>query len=499
MEIEYDKKFSWLLILQVMLILLLPLAPCFNELGKLPIRIWDEARQAHNAYEMYYNNNYWVPAFDGIPDTFGTKPAVFIWMEVWSMKIFGINEFAVRFPSALGAYLLSIGIMAFVWRYFKSYSTALIAGILLLGSEALVRVHVARTGDYDAPLAFFSGMACLCFFVFIDKGKILFWYLCCLAFAMAVLMKGTAGLLFIPSLFIFTLQQKKLRMILNSVHSYAGIFLFLLLTGGYYYFRDAYQPGYFNLVYKSEWQSMYLKPAQGHEEDFWFYISNFYYKWFRGFWYFIVLGIGANFFIKNPLIKKLGWFCICCLAGFLLIISFSATKLFWYDAPMYTFILILCACFFYLIKEKMLLRRLSFPVRTTVQVSLVMALGIYGAYNILPEIYHSQEEAGEKYYYAMASYLQHANRTNKNLDGYKFLSGSEYVPHHTFYLKQMNARGQRVSAIIFDHMQVKDSVIVCETNMNELLLKKYYTTTLRNENDIFAYRLDSLKADEPTK
>jgi 4-amino-4-deoxy-L-arabinose transferase-like glycosyltransferase len=493
MEIKDNKKFSVVLFLQVLLLVVLPLVPCFNDLGKLPIRIWDEARQAHNAYEMYYSHHYWVPTFDGIPDTFGTKPAILIWMQVWSMKIFGINEFAVRFPSALSAYMLSIAVMLFVWYYFKSYSTALIAGIFLLSSEALVRTHVARTGDFDAPLAFFSGVACMSFFIFLDKGRIVFWYLTCLFFALAVLMKGTAGLLFMPSLFIFTLIRHKFNILFKSIHTYVGIVLFLILGAGYYLIRDAHQPGYIQLVLDSEWKSMYLKPTQGHVGNPWFYVVNFYSKWFHYYWYFLPLGMASIFFIKNPLVKSIGSFCICCIVGFTLIISLSATKLFWYDAPLYSFIVILCACFFYLIEEKLRAWKIIYSRRMTLQALMVIVFGVFGFFAIKPKIINTQEEYKEKYYYAMATYLQQANKNNWDLSGYKILSGQGYAPHHTFYLKQMEARGQRVSAASFDDLQVNDSVMVLETNMNELVLKKFNTTQLRNENDIFAYRLDSLK------
>jgi len=495
MELFSQKKITPLLLLQLLLLASLPILPCFNDLGKLPIRIWDEARQAHNAYEMYFNHNYWVPTFDGLPDTFGTKPAILIWMQVWSMKLFGINEFAVRFPSAASTWLLSVIVMLFVWKYFQNYGIALLAGIILLSSEGLIRTHVARTGDFDAPLALFSGLACLSFFVFLDSGKKMYWYFTCICLALGVLMKGTAGVLFVPSLIIFALIQKQFIALLKSKHTYLGIIIFLALVMGYYFIRNAYQPGYLNLVIKAEWQSMYLKPAQGHSEEFWFYGLNLINRLFKGYFIYIPLSFIALFLIKNERVKKIGWFCLCCLIGFFLIISFSATKLPWYDAPMYSLLAVFCVLIFYTafqitIKENQI---------QWINIMIVIVSFGYGFSKIKPKIINVQEDYQEKYFYNMATYLQKANSTNENLDGYKILSGQSYAPHHTFYIKQMQARSQNVKAVVFDSIYVNDLVMVAETNIQEILLQKYYTTELRHENDIFAYRLDSLKTHDTSK
>lgn len=486
-------------ILKVVVIVAIPLFPCFSELGKLPIRIWDEGRQAHNAYEMLQSRQYWVPTFDGIPDTFGTKPAVLIWMQVWSMMLFGVNEFAIRFPSALCTSLLAIGMMLFVWKYFKSYWIAILCGILLLTSEALIRTHVARTGDYDAPLACFAGLGALSYFIFLDNQKRAFLYSTFLFFALAVLMKGTAGLLFLPSLLVYTLIQKKFFSILKDKHTYLGFLSFLILVIGYYFIRNEAQPGYWNLVVESEWKSMYLKPAQGHEADFWFYIINGVNQWFRYYWYFVVAGLISYFLIEDIKVKKAILFSFITLLGFLLIISLSATKLFWYDAPAYIFVVLICAGFIYYLNQVWEKHQKNSLLKPALKVLLALGFGIFGGIKLIPRVYHSDEEYQEKYFYTMATYLQNANRAQHNVTGYHFLSGGAYAPHHSFYIKQMQSRGQRVSTITCDELQVNDSVMLFETNLQELMLNKFHATLLRHENDIFAYRLDSLKAHDSEK
>ena len=60
---------------------------------------WDEINFAECAREMIVTNDYISVQINFKP--FWEKPPLFIWMQVLSMKAFGINEFAARFPDAL--------------------------------------------------------------------------------------------------------------------------------------------------------------------------------------------------------------------------------------------------------------------------------------------------------------------------------------------------------------------------------------------------------------
>jgi 4-amino-4-deoxy-L-arabinose transferase-like glycosyltransferase len=68
-------------------------------LGHVHLFDWDEANFAESAREMIVSNNYFNVQINF--DIFWEKPPLFIWMQVLSMKVFGINEFAARFPNAI--------------------------------------------------------------------------------------------------------------------------------------------------------------------------------------------------------------------------------------------------------------------------------------------------------------------------------------------------------------------------------------------------------------
>lgn len=71
----------------------------FPLLGNVHLFDWDEINFAEAAREMIVSKNYLTVQIDYLP--FWEKPPLFIWMQVLSMKIFGVNEFAARFPNAI--------------------------------------------------------------------------------------------------------------------------------------------------------------------------------------------------------------------------------------------------------------------------------------------------------------------------------------------------------------------------------------------------------------
>jgi 4-amino-4-deoxy-L-arabinose transferase-like glycosyltransferase len=65
----------------------------------MPLFDWDEINFAECAREMLVSNNYSDVQLYFHP--FWEKPPLFIWLQAMSMNVFGINEFAARFPNAL--------------------------------------------------------------------------------------------------------------------------------------------------------------------------------------------------------------------------------------------------------------------------------------------------------------------------------------------------------------------------------------------------------------
>lgn len=68
-------------------------------LGVVHLFDWDEINFAEAAREMLVTGNFSMVQIDYQP--FWEKPPLFFWMQALSMKLFGVNEFAARFPNAV--------------------------------------------------------------------------------------------------------------------------------------------------------------------------------------------------------------------------------------------------------------------------------------------------------------------------------------------------------------------------------------------------------------
>ena len=110
---RFNSSLAWAVLLAVVSI------PIFVHLNHQPIRIWDEARLAMNAYEMNRDGNLLVTHFEGKPDLWNTKPPLMIWLQVLCIKILGFTELAVRLPSAIAALFTCLVMALFSKRYFN--------------------------------------------------------------------------------------------------------------------------------------------------------------------------------------------------------------------------------------------------------------------------------------------------------------------------------------------------------------------------------------------
>jgi 4-amino-4-deoxy-L-arabinose transferase-like glycosyltransferase len=84
---------KYLLIALVAALLFIPF------LGAVHLFDWDEINFAEAAREMIVSHNYSQVQIDFRP--FWEKPPLFIWMQAGSMMMFGVNDFAARFPNAI--------------------------------------------------------------------------------------------------------------------------------------------------------------------------------------------------------------------------------------------------------------------------------------------------------------------------------------------------------------------------------------------------------------
>jgi len=121
-------------------------------------RLWDrdEPRNAACASEMLERGDWVVPTFNG--ELRVLKPIMKYWLMIVAYKIFGVNEFAARFWSAVFA-LATVVATYFVGKRLYNASAGLWAALVL--ATSLLFVTAGHLAKIDAGLTFFSTMALL--------------------------------------------------------------------------------------------------------------------------------------------------------------------------------------------------------------------------------------------------------------------------------------------------------------------------------------------------
>jgi 4-amino-4-deoxy-L-arabinose transferase-like glycosyltransferase len=431
--------------LKYFLPILLLLFPVFGHLGALPIQLWDESRLALNALEMFENGDYLVTFYDGAPDLWNTKPPMLIWMQVLSLKLFGISEASLRFPSALAALGTLMIILAFAKNYLKNYTLGFVAFMVLLTTFAYIDVHSTRTADYDALLTMFTTLACLSWFIFLESKRKVFVLGFFIALSFAVLTKGITALIFMPAVFIYTLFQKELVNTLKNKQFYLGLGIFVLAVFGYYGIREFESPSYLAAVQMNELGGRYLEALEGHRHGFWFYYQNILEHRINEWYLLIPVGAIIGLVAKNQRIKRLTTFLLLLVLFYFLVISSAQTKLQWYDVPMYPFIALIIALPIYMGFEY--LKRVkveAFELNKQVLPFLFLFIVFIGPYRmIIDKTYKPQVYEWEKSTFELSYYLRDALRGHHNLNG-QFILDNSYHAHLEYYTKLLEKDGQKV-------------------------------------------------------
>src|SRR5215471_9683994 len=136
----------------------------FANLGAPALWDEDEPKNAECAREMLERGDWVVPRFNYELRT--DKPVLIYWLMMGSYSLFGVNEFAARFPSALlaaGTCLLTYGIGRSLFRT----AVGMWAGLIL--ATTLMFTVAGRASTPDSTLIFFTTLAMLLFVVGVHK------------------------------------------------------------------------------------------------------------------------------------------------------------------------------------------------------------------------------------------------------------------------------------------------------------------------------------------
>ena len=224
----------------------------------IPLLDKTEARYAEIARLMQETNQWVVPQIDyGIP--FWAKPPLSTWLSASSFVIFGVNEFAARFPS----FLLSILLLVIAGKMAKKSGVSfyLPGFILLTMPEFLIHTGVVST---DTALEFCVAIMMISFWKTMKSKTKTYWnYLFFVALGLGFLAKGPLIMvLTFPPLFLWCcLDLRRFRELFSKFSILIGILITAIIGLPWYYFAEQQSPGFLDYFIVGEHFKRFVEPG----------------------------------------------------------------------------------------------------------------------------------------------------------------------------------------------------------------------------------------------
>jgi 4-amino-4-deoxy-L-arabinose transferase-like glycosyltransferase len=353
------RKYIWLL-LGLSIVLLFP------GLGKTPLWIYDEVRNAECAREMYERGDWIVPTFNGGLRTL--KPPLHYYFMFGGFKIFGVTEWGARFFSAV------FGVLTIFITYFfvKKYSTqrqAFITSLVLLASTHFL--FEFRMSVPDPYLIFLNVTSIFTAYLFFTDKKNYWLLLCAVTMGLGTLAKGPVAIA-LPgaAIFIWLVWEKRLKEILSWKILVAGIIMFAVALPWYLLVHKETNGEWTKGFFLQHNLGRFSEPMEGHGGPFIIVPI------------IILLGLlPASIFIGESFRKFKTRFsdpflriAFCVVAIFVVFYSISSTKLPNYAMPCYPFVAILLGSFINKAWEENKARIYPFIILLIINIALPIAV-----------------------------------------------------------------------------------------------------------------------------
>lgn len=224
----------------------------------IPLNDSTEARYGEIARKMLETGNWVTPLHDyGIP--FWAKPPLSTWLSALSMKLFGVNEFAVRLPSLL----LSLGILRLTWLLAKQRAGAQYAwNVILVMSLCIAFVVNAGAVMTDAALLFSVTLVMVAFWLTVMEDMPSWRYLFFVGVSLGLLAKGPIILVLtgLP-IFVWMIIQKEWVRVWKKLPWFKGICLTAIIALPWYLLAEHQTPGFLQYFIVGEHLGRFLEPG----------------------------------------------------------------------------------------------------------------------------------------------------------------------------------------------------------------------------------------------
>jgi 4-amino-4-deoxy-L-arabinose transferase-like glycosyltransferase len=233
----------------------------FWQLGAAPLYDLDEGAFTEATREMLASGNFITPHRDGEPRY--DKPVLIYWLQAASVSLLGLNEFALRLPSAMAATLWLVALWLFVRQRLDSTTATVAALIMAFGLQVAI---IGKAAVADAVLNLFIALAFFDIYRWLEqprRGLLLRVYLW---LGLGFLTKGPVAVFF-PLLvsLAYCLSLGRWRDWLAAVFAPLGWLVFIAVAGPWYlaiYLDDG--PGFFQSFFLDHNLGRYGGVKHGH-------------------------------------------------------------------------------------------------------------------------------------------------------------------------------------------------------------------------------------------
>jgi len=238
-------------------------------LGSYPLINPDEGRYSDIARHMLETGNYITPMFNGIP--FLDKPILFFWIQTFFIRLFGINEWALRL------WPITIATFGCVFTYITgrrlfNRRTGWLGSIILLTS--LFYFMMAHVADLDLTVAVFIAAALFSFMLAVEspkKQQRWYFWLSYLFAGLAVLTKGLIGIvlpMMVIGLWVLLLNRWK---VLLQMRLISGLIIMTAIILPWFFLVQQYNPNFFHYFFYDQQVDRYLTHHFNSRHGLWFY------------------------------------------------------------------------------------------------------------------------------------------------------------------------------------------------------------------------------------